>query len=120
MLLVTTGASGLRFNSHYSAYFDIDDPTLVAHNAISKRHSRHDSVLVVLHSTGGVILEPANYRLLESLGDALARLPYATASFSIANLDILGETVLDDGTAIPTPAQLRAHDRAIGLLVSAR
>jgi predicted RND superfamily exporter protein len=111
------GVPGLQLNSHYSAYFDNDDPLLVDHRKISALYSRKDTVFVVLQSSNS-FLGMANYRLLEELTADLAGSRFANRVVSIPQLGILGETETEDGDYIPSMQQLREQGRSIGLLLA--
>ena len=66
---IAAGAFGigkLQLNSHYTAYFDSDDPLLLAHQEISSLYSRQDAIFVVLQSRNS-FLDDQNYHLLEQL-----------------------------------------------------
>lgn len=111
------GIGRLQLNSHYAAYFDNDDPLLVAHQEISDLYSRQDAVFVVLQSAGS-FLNQENYRLLEDLTALLAGQPFVTSAVSITELGIIGETQTEDGDFIPSLQQLTGESRAIGLLLA--
>ncbi len=111
------GIGKLQLNSHYTAYFDSDDPLLVAHQEISDLYSRQDAVFVVLQSADS-FLNSENYRLLEDLTALLGRLPFATSAVSITELGIIGETQTEDGDFIPSLRQLTDERHAIGLLLA--
>jgi predicted RND superfamily exporter protein len=117
VVVAVIGIPGLHLNSHYSAYFDRDDPLLVDHQEISELYSRKDSVFVVLQSENS-FLDVANYRLLEKLTADLAADRFASRVVSIPELGILGETATDDGDYIPSLKQLHDQGRAMGLLLA--
>lgn len=119
--IFAVGAAGigrLQLNSHYTAYFDIDDPLLLAHQEISELYSRDDSVFVVLQSEDS-FLTAANYRLIESLTTQLAAHQFVSRVVSVTELGILGDTPTEDGEFIPSVEQLQKQGRALGLLLSA-
>jgi predicted RND superfamily exporter protein len=115
--VATFGLSGLQLNSHYSAYFDSDDPLLVAHQEISDLYSRRDTMFVVLQSEGS-FLDSENYRLLEDLTALLGQQRYVSSALSVTELGIIGETETEDGYFIPSLEQLTSERGAIGLLLS--
>ena len=117
-VIAATGIGRLHFNGHYSAYFDADDPILVQHETISRIYARGDAVFVVLASTHGHLLTGDHYTVLEDLTASLSALPNAASAVSVTELGIVGDIETDDGLLLPTLAQLREHDRAIGLLLS--
>lgn len=116
-VMAVAGIGGLRLNSHYSVYFDPDDPLLLAHQEISDLYSRDDAIFIALQSTQS-FLEPENYRLLEDLTERLARQPFTTSVLSITELGIIGETVTEEGDNIPSLQQLRENGHALGLLLA--
>ena len=111
------GVGKLQLNSHYTAYFDSDDPLLVAHQEISDLYSRQDAIFVVLQSADG-FLDSEKYRLLEDLTAQLAGQPFTTSALSITELGIIGETLTEHGDIIPSLQQLESEHRAIGLLLA--
>lgn len=115
--VTATGIGKLQFNSHYTAYFDSDDPLLVAHQEISDLYSRKDAIFVVLQSADS-FLDSENFRLLENLTALLAGQPFTTSALSITELGIIGETLTEDGDVIPSLQQLQSDHRAIGLLLA--
>jgi predicted RND superfamily exporter protein len=117
LVVAAAGIGRLQLNSHYSAYFDSDDPLLVAHQEISELYSRKDALFVVLQAASS-FLDSENYRLLEDLTALLARQPFATSAVSITELGIIGDTLTEDGDFIPSLQQLRDEGRAIGLLLT--
>jgi predicted RND superfamily exporter protein len=117
---IAAGAFGigkLQLNSHYTAYFDSDDPLLLAHQEISNLYSRHDAIFVVLQSANS-FLGDENYHLLEELTALLARQPFVTSAVSITELGIIGESLSEEGDFIPSFQQLARESRAIGLLLA--
>jgi len=117
VIVVVMGIGKLQLNSHYTAYFDKDDPRLVAHQEISATYSRQDAMFVVLQSDGS-FLDNENYVLLEDLSARLKSQTYTTHVLSITELGIIGETLTHDGSVIPTIEQLKSDYRAVGLLLS--
>jgi len=118
LLLAAFGLGELRFNTHYSAYFDPDDPLRRQHQEILDTYNRGDDALLILESLDGNFLDHENYILLEDLSAELADLPGINSVISLAELGINGEQEFADGTIAPSRAQLLEHDRAYGLLIS--
>jgi len=118
-IVALSGIGRLHFNSHYSAYFDPEDPRLLQHNALSDIYDRHDAVVVLLVSHDGSLLTEPSYTTLEDLTSTLGMLPYVANAVSITELGIVGEFETASGALLPSSDQLRRHDRAIGLLLSA-
>ena len=103
---IAAGAFGigeLQLNSHYTAYFDSDDPLLLAHQEISNLYSRHDALFVVLQSANS-FLGDENYHLLEDLTALLDGQPFVTSAVSITELGIIGESLSEEGD-LTTPSQ---------------
>jgi len=117
LIVAAAGIGRLQLNSHYSAYFDSDDPLLLAHQEISDLYSRQDAVFVVLQSADS-FLNDENYRLLEDLTALLAAQPRVTSAVSITELGIVGENQTEDNEFIPSLQQLTGESRAIGLLLA--
>ena len=116
-VVTATGVGRLELNSHYTAYFDSDDPLLIAHREISTLYDRRDAVFVVLQSADS-FLGGANYRLLEDVTALLSRLPFVSRAMSVTELGIVGETLAENGDLIPSLEQLADESRAMGLLLA--
>jgi len=116
-VVTVAGASRLEVNSHYTAYFDGDDPALIAHQEISALYGRQDAVFVVLQSSDS-FLNGKNYRLLEDLTALLGSLPFVSHAMSVTELGIIGETLTENGDFIPSREQLANESRAMGLLLA--
>jgi len=112
-----TGVGRLQLNSHYTAYFDRNDPMLIAHREISALYSRRDAVFIALQSTDS-FLNGANYRLLEDVTALLRDLPFVSHAISVTELGIAGETLAENGDFVPSLEQLANEHRAIGLLLA--
>lgn len=115
--VVAMGIGKLTFNSHYTAYFDPDDPLLVDHRELAQSYSRQDAIFIVLQSRSG-FLHGKNYQLLDDLTTLLAAQPFASNALSISELGIIGETLTAEGDLIPSLEQLKNDPRAIGLLLT--
>lgn len=115
------GVTDLHFNSHYSVYFDDDDPLLREHQQLSERFSRGDGAFIVLEATNGTMLDAANYAAIEQLSAAARQLPGVVHVASITGLPIIAGDGSDgelDPFAAPGLDQLTSNDRVAGLLIS--
>ncbi|MEM7543510.1 MAG: MMPL family transporter [Pseudomonadota bacterium] len=129
-----TGLPGLSVNANYRAYFDSDDPKIIAHNELQQRYHQHDSLLVVISagSPSASTAEAPDHQALIGLVAALSQVlrdlsfvrqvtsiqdviePSADQSSGDSELDAL---FADDATEVANP-QWRADPRAKGLLLS--
>lgn len=116
-ILAVAGIGNLRLNSHYTAYFDPNDPLLIAHKAIADLYARNDGLFVALQSSDS-FLTAENYELIERLTAALKTQPYSSRVVSITELGIVGEEIGANDQSIPNLQQLVDDGRAIGLLLS--
>jgi predicted RND superfamily exporter protein len=116
VIIGATGIGRLQFNSHYSTYFDADNPQLIAHREIAARYGREDGVFIALQSPDS-FLDEGRFRLLEDIGTQLAARWDAARIVSIAELPIEGDVETTAGHLLPSYAQLEDRD-AIGLLLS--
>ncbi len=116
-VVAVLGLGRLVPNSHYSAYFDSNDPRLLDHEAIAALYSRQDSVAVIL-MTDTSFLSGDHYVLLEDLTAALTHLPFADRVSSVTELGILGDRLHTDGSLLPSLQQLQDETDAVGLLIS--
>lgn len=115
------GIADLRFNSHYSVYFDADDPLLRQHQQVNERFSRGDSVFVVLEAVSGTMLDDKNYAAIERLSKDAGRLPGVVGIASVAAFATIAaddEGQEPDPFAVPGLDQLNLDDRVAGLLIS--
>lgn len=113
------GIADLRFNSHYSVYFDSDDPLRLEHERTGELFSRNDSAFVVLRATSGTMLEEANFAAIERVSAAARDLPGVVNVASISELAVVAEQDGElDPFGPPTLEQVRSNARVAGLLVS--
>ncbi len=117
-VFLALGLSRLTTSSHYSVYFDANDPSLVAHRQIQSTFGRDESMLILLHCDDGDFLEPDRWFVLETLSDALRELANVNAVIAASELNIGGVVETSSGQLIPDRAALVEHGRVFGLLLS--
>ncbi|MEO1203524.1 MAG: MMPL family transporter, partial [Pseudomonadota bacterium] len=112
------GLPGLTSSSHYSVYFDRDDPSRLNHEAIQLEYGRGDSLIVLLDSKEGTFLDAERWFLLEDLADGLRQLPDVSVVIAASELNIGGVIETPSGQLIPDRDALADHGRVFGLLLS--
>lgn len=131
-LLCIAGARGLQFNADYRAFFAEDNPDLVALQALEKRFSRADTLVMAIAPADGQLFTVERLQAIRQLTDAWSRLPYAKGASSISNYiearsdgdDLLAEPMLPDDIAsadlATIAARAKADERLSGGLLSER
>ncbi|HSA86251.1 MAG TPA: efflux RND transporter permease subunit, partial [Nitrospira sp.] len=79
------GASGLRMNASYDAYFDSNDPLLAVNNDLANKYASDESVIVILESLKDDMLVPAHYAVIDRIRAAERALPFIKRVSSIAD-----------------------------------
>lgn len=114
VLLAVAGVGQLRFNSHYSAYFDDDDSLLLDHQRIQSTYQRDDTMVIALRSSQS-FLTTTHYRLVRQLDAALSAQTAVSRVYSIGSAELI-ELAERDG--IPRFDALQATGRVVGFLLS--
>ena len=129
-LLAAAGVRGLSFDPDYRAFFSDDNADLLALEALEKRFSRAETLVIGIAPPDGRVFTPARLQAIRDLTDAWSRLPYAKGAASIGNYiearsegdDLLAEPLLPDdlGTADLAAIEQRAKadERLRGGLLS--
>ncbi len=86
VLLLGLGATQLRFNASYRAYFDADDPMLLAYDQLERRFDSRDALLLLVAARPNEsVFSPAGLTLIRDLTAAAADLPGASHVDSLTN-----------------------------------
>ncbi|MGE0471268.1 MAG: RND family transporter [Nitrospira sp.] len=113
------GASGLRLNANYDAYFDTNDPLLAVNNDLADKYASDESVIIILESLKHDMLIPAHYAVIDRIIAAERALPFVTRVSSIADfvdlypeidtVQLEGHDSDNDGTTSTKPAFLHPN-----------
>lgn len=129
-LIAAAGVRGLSFDPDYRAFFSDDNPDLVALEALEKRFSRAETLVIGIAPPDGQIFTPARLQAIRDLTNAWSRLPYAKGAASIGNYiearsegdDLLAEPLLPDDLGAADLAAIekraKADERLRGGLLS--
>ncbi len=79
------GASKLGFDSDYRVFFKKDNPQLQAYEALQRKYTQDDNVLIVIEPKNGETFTPKNLAALEELTDSAWQTPYSTRVDAITN-----------------------------------
>lgn len=113
--LMGAGLGRLSFNPEYRAYFDDDDPRLLAFDQVRGEFNPNDSVTLLVVPADADVFSPASLELIRALTRRAWTLPFATRVDSIANFqhvvanddDVLVTTLVpDEGGIGPQDAQI--------------
>lgn len=119
-LAAAAGGHGLRFDPDYRAFFGEDNPDLVALEALEKRFSRAETLVIGVAPPDGRVFTRERLEAIRALTDAWSRLPYAKGGSSISNYiearsegdDLLAEPLLPDDLASADLAAIEARAKA--------
>ena len=79
------GASGLRLNASYDAYFDTNDPLLAVNNDLADKYASDESVIIILESVEDDMLVPAHFAVIDRIRAAERAFPFIKRVSSIAD-----------------------------------
>lgn len=113
------GASGLRLNASYDAYFDTNDPLLAVNKDLAVKYASDESVIIILESLKHDMLVPAHYAVIDRIRAAEQTLPFIKRVSSIADfvdvypeidaIQIEGHDSGNDGTTSLKPVFLHPN-----------
>lgn len=131
-LCCAAGAKNLKFNPDYRVFFAADNPDLIALEALEKRFSRAETVVIAVAPADGELFTRERLEAIRALTDSWSRLPYAKGASSISNYiearaegdDLLAEPLLPDDLAQADLAAIarraKADERLSGGLLSVK
>jgi len=77
VMALASGASKLGFDADYRVFFKKDNPQLVAYEALQKKYTQDDNVLIVIESEDGKMFTPNPSQATEELTTASWQVPYS-------------------------------------------
>lgn len=124
LLWVFAAASGVRFlgfTNDYRVFFSIENPQLLAFEALQNTYSKNDNLLFVVTPKEGGVFTPEVLAIVEELTEAAWQTPYSTRVDSITNFqntygeddDLVVENLVRGALAL-TPDEI-AKVKAIAL-----
>lgn len=88
VIIVGAAGSGLRhigFDNDYRAFFNEDNPELVAFNEIESTYTKSDNVFIVIAPKTGDVYEPKVLELIEKMTQDAWQMPYSRRVDSLQN-----------------------------------
>lgn len=85
VIIAAAGAPWLGFTTSYEAYFAPGNAEWENYQAIERKFSRSDSVLIALAPAGDDVFEPGALAAVRAATEAAWRLPYAASVTSLTN-----------------------------------
>ena len=103
------GAQGLYFNTGYRAFFDEDNPQLVAFESLQNIYTKNDNVLFVVSPKEGKVFDRNTLQAIEELTAESWKVPYAIRVDAITNYqhtyaeedDLIVQELVYDAATIP-------------------
>lgn len=116
------GVGRLEVSGDYRAFFDADNPELLAYDGLEERYGRLDSLAISLRHDEGDIFTPERLTALRDFTDRLWTLPHVSRVDSIANHqhshaeddDLHVEDLVPEGGALDAAAAARVREIALG------
>lgn len=98
------GASNIRLNADYRAFFSNDNPHLTAFEDLQNQYNKVDNVLIALVPKSGDIFNREIFQLIESMTEDSWQVPYSGRVDSISNYqythseedDLIVENLIED------------------------
>lgn len=121
-LALAWGSGNIVVSGDYRAFFDADNPDLMAFDAIEESYAKLDAVALVVRFETGDLFTPDRLAYLADLTDRLWRTPAATRVDSIANHqhswaegdDLMVADLVPVGQTFSTGEAARIRDIALG------
>ncbi len=118
---VGSGATGLFFDTDYSAFFGEENPQLSAYEELQNVYTKNDNVLWVVEPANGEAFSEESLLAVEELTEAGWQLPYAIRVDAVTNFqhtsaiedDLLVEDLVEDVAA--STAEERAAAEAVAV-----
>lgn len=85
VMALASGASKLGFDADYRVFFKKDNPQLVAYEALQKKYTQDDNVLIVIESEDGKMFTPNTLQAIEELTTASWQVPYSSRVDAVTN-----------------------------------
>jgi len=122
LVIAASGLGSLRFSNDFKAYFDEDNPQLVAFETLQKTYASYDTLLFVIAPANGDLFTSENLELVQQLTEKAWLLPWAGRVDSLSNFshiyseddDILIEPLYDEATDLNADTLARIKSVALG------
>lgn len=108
VLVAALGVMGYHYSKDHRAFFDADNPRLLAYEQLQADFSRTDTVLLALSPADGKVFSPDFLAVLRNLTEQSWKVPYAQRVESLSNfqrLQVDGDS-LATGDLVPAGAAL--------------
>lgn len=84
-LVFGAGGAKLGFDGDYRVFFKKDNPQLVAYEALQKKYTQDDNVLIVIEPKDNEIFNPKTLKAIEELTTQSWQVPFSTRVDAITN-----------------------------------
>ena len=103
------GAQGLYFNTGYRAFFNDDNPQLVAFESLQNIYTKNDNILFVVAPKNGQVFDRSALKAIEDLTEESWKIPFAIRVDAITNYqhtyaeydDLIVQELVYDAATIP-------------------
>lgn len=120
-LLLSYGISKLTFNTDYHAFFDDDNPELMAFDAIQKQFVKSDNVMIMLSPEKGDVFTADAMEAIIEMTEASWQIPYSFRVDSLSNFqftqakndELLVEDLIPNNIPLNTDNIRTIRERAI-------
>lgn len=85
VVLLASGARELTFSTSYRAYFDKDNPYLIAQDQIETAYVKVDNVVIVVQGPDGDMFTPERLAQIQEITNAAWQMPYVIRVDSLTN-----------------------------------
>ena len=82
---LAAGATNLGFDSDYRVFFKKDNPQLMAYEALQKKYTQDDNVLLVIEPTDNEVFNASTLEAIEQLTENSWQVPYSSRVDAITN-----------------------------------
>ncbi|MGD1962130.1 MAG: RND family transporter, partial [Fulvivirga sp.] len=82
---LATGASNIGFDADYRVFFKKDNPQRVAYEALQKKYTQDDNVLIVIEPKDNKVFTPSTLSAIEDLTAKAWQAPFSTRVDAVSN-----------------------------------
>ncbi len=85
VMALGSGAANIGFDADYRVFFKKDNPQLIAYEAMQKKYTQDDNVLIVIEPQKGEVFDSKTLEAIEELTTSSWQVPYSTRVDAITN-----------------------------------
>ena len=118
---IGSGAQGLFFDTGYRAFFNDENPQLMAFESLQKIYTNNDNVLFVVAPKDGEVFDTEVLQAIEELTNEAWKTPFALRVDAITNYqhtyaeedDLIVQELVYDATSLPPSEFIALKDIAV-------